>query len=258
MMANELLRFEDSPDVGRIEEMQLDASTGQQPGQRWLIGRYDYPVAYRLFEVGSLAVFVTLAVFFLIDLISEGVNRFGIGMLIGVTVAAVLAYAAADFMSGLVHFLCDNFGSPDTPVVGQKFIKSFRDHHDDPKAMTQGDFVTVNADNFAACLPVLVPCLVWLDVERHFYVAAFVAVLIVFVTITNEAHKWAHMDEVPTFMNRLQTRGILLSPAHHQVHHTAPYDSNYCITAGFLNPLLERLHFWPALLRLLGHGDRHH
>ena len=72
-------------------------------------------------------------------------------------VAVGLAYLAADVLSGLVHAVCDNLGSVDTPVVGQKFIRSFREHHTDPLDMTRGDFVRVNADNFLVCLPVLDP-----------------------------------------------------------------------------------------------------
>lgn len=41
---------------------------------------------------------------------------------VGLTVlAAFLALVLADFLSGIAHALCDNLGSVDTPVVGQKF-----------------------------------------------------------------------------------------------------------------------------------------
>ena len=74
------------------------------------------------------------------------------------------AYAVADLASGIVHFLLDNFGSPETPVIGQKFVKPFRDHHVDPMAMTQGDFIAVNADNVFVCLPVIIPAFFFLDI----------------------------------------------------------------------------------------------
>src|SRR5215208_153170 len=45
-------------------------------------------------------------------------------------ILAALAYLAADFLSGLVHFLADNFGSYDTPIIGPNFIEPFREHHD--------------------------------------------------------------------------------------------------------------------------------
>jgi hypothetical protein len=221
---------------------------------RRALGRYDYPTSHRLFEVVSLVAFATFAALLASRIVTETVSRFDVAVLGGLIAVNLLAFATADFMSGLVHFLCDNLGSPATPVIGQKFIKAFREHHDDPKAMTQGDFIEVNADNFFVCLPVLIPCAIWLDVTEHLYLASFVAILIAFVTVTNELHKWSHMERSPRFLQMLQARQLVLSPDHHHVHHTAPYDSHYCITSGVLNPLLTRVGFWPKLLRLLSSG----
>lgn len=173
-----------------------------------------------------------------------------------VVVAVALALVVADFLSGLVHFLCDNFGSPETPVLGQKFIKAFREHHDDPAAMTHGDFVEVNADNLFVCLPVLLPGVVWFNVSGHLYVAVFLAMLAVFIAVTNEVHKWAHSAPIPPFMRGLQATRLVLRPGHHQVHHDPPHDANYCITSGVLNPLLTRVRFWHALQRVLSGGGR--
>ena len=158
---------------------------------------------------------------------------------------------AAEPRPNIVVILCDNLGTPDTPIIGGKFIKSFRDHHDDPEEMTRGDFVSVNADNFFVCLPVVIPVALWLDVGEHFHLATFLLVLVGFVIVTNEAHKWTHMPTVPRWLQWLQRHHVILRPENHRLHHTAPYDSNYCITSGVLNPVLERVGFWPRLLRLL-------
>jgi hypothetical protein len=163
--------------------------------------------------------------------------------------AVLAALVVADFLSGLVHALCDNLGSVDTPVVGQKFIRSFREHHIDPLDMTRGDFVRVNADNYLVCLPILVPCVLWMDVGRHPFLAPFLVALMGFVIMTNQVHKWAHTAEVPAAVSWLQAHKVVLSPAHHDVHHTPPYESHYCITSGITNPFLTRIGFWPALLR---------
>ena len=183
-------------------------------------------------------------------------ERFSAAVAGRVIVAAALALVVADFLSGLVHFLCDNFGSPTTPILGQKFIKAFREHHDDPAAMTHGDFVEVNADNLFVCLPVLLPGVVWLDVSGHLYFAVFLVMLMAFIAVTNEVHKWAHSAPIPPVMRGLQATRLFLHPRHHQVHHDAPHDSNYCITSGVLNPLLTRVRFWYALQRVLSGGCR--
>ena len=45
-------------------------------------------------------------------------------------------------------------------------------------------------------------------------------------------------------MRLLQRAGLILSPEHHVVHHTAPRDKYYCITVGWMNPLLDKIHFF--------------
>jgi len=59
----------------------------------------------------------------------QGVLSFGDLWL--VPILAVLGYLAADFLSGFAHFLADNFGSYDTPIIGPNFIQPFREHHTD-------------------------------------------------------------------------------------------------------------------------------
>ena len=49
----------------------------------------------------------------------------------------------------------------------------------------------------------------------------------------------------------LQRRGVILSREHHDIHHASPYDTYYCITVGFWNPLLDRTRFFERTERLL-------
>ena len=143
--------------------------------------------------------------------------------------------------SGIVHYLLDNFGSPDTPVIGQKFVKPFRDHHVDPMEMTSGDFIAVNADNVFVCLPVIIPAFFFLDTGSHPYAGVFLVGLVAGVIMTNQLHKWAHMPTVPRLVAAAQRSGIVLSKEHHSVHHSGEYDRNYCITWGHLDVVLNRL-----------------
>jgi hypothetical protein len=45
----------------------------------------------------------------------------------------------------------------------------------------------------------------------------------------------------------LQRSGLILGPEHHQRHHTAPFNTYYCITSGWLNPLLARSRFFERI-----------
>ena len=225
---------------------------GELPPRRRL-GRYSYPTSHRVIEILAIVAFVVVAGMFAERVVGEVLAQDSPVIFLGVAASAFLAYLAADFFSGLVHAVCDNLGSVDTPIVGQKFIRSFREHHTDPLDMTRGDFVRVNADNFLVCLPVLIPCVLWLDESDHLHVATFVLTLTGLVIMTNQIHKWAHVarigEPVPALVRTLQRRGVILSPEHHQVHHTAPYDTHYCITSGITNGPLARMGFWPVLMR---------
>lgn len=223
-------------------------TTAELPPAR-LLGRYSYPTSHRVIELVAVALVAGFGAVLTVRLGGALVDDLGPGRVAITLLAVLLAFAVADFLSGLVHALCDNLGSIDTPVVGQKFIRSFREHHTDPLDMTRGDFVRVNADNFLVCLPVLVPAVLWLDVADHLFLASFLVALTCCVLVTNQIHKWAHLDEVSPAVRWLQRRGVVLSPEHHAVHHTPPYASHYCITSGITNPVLTRIGFWPVLLR---------
>jgi plasmanylethanolamine desaturase len=194
-----------------------------------------------VFELVSVGTFIGFAAALTRRVTVEVTDRLSLPTAILIVALVVGAYAVADLASGIVHFLLDNFGSPDTPVIGQKFVKPFRDHHIDPMAMTQGDFIAVNADNVFVCLPVVVPAFFFLDTSQHPYVGVFLVGLVAGVIMTNQLHKWAHMPTVPRLVAVAQRHGVVLSKEHHSVHHSGAYDRNYCITWGYLDLVLNRL-----------------
>ena len=64
------------------------------------------------------------------------------------------------------------------------------------------------------------------------------------VLLTSLAHGWAHMENPPAFAARLQRWGLVISPETHALHHAAPHKTHYCITTGWLNPLLDKTRFF--------------
>ena len=217
-----------------------------------MLGTYDYPRSHRLFEIFSITVFGAFASVLAWRTL-DGIATRTTWSSYPLHIMALLAgYAAADLASGIVHYLLDNFGSPNTPIIGQKFVKPFRDHHVDPMEMTRGDLIAVNADNVFICLPVIIPVYFLLDAKRHPVIGVFLLGLTAAVVMTNQLHKWAHMPTVPRWVAWAQRMGIVLSSEHHAVHHSGAYDRNYCITWGLLdavlNPVVISRHHTP-----LGH-----
>jgi ubiquitin-conjugating enzyme E2 variant len=170
-------------------------------------------------------------------------------------VCGLTGYLAADFMSGMAHWLADRYGTVDTPLVGAHFIGPFREHHVDPKGITRHGFVEVNGNNCICSLPFLVAGhLLWPSAAAPPMAIVLFGSLLCFILsifMTNQFHRWAHMDSPPTLVVWLQRGGLILGRAHHQTHHIHPFESHYCITSGWLNGPLGAIGFWRMLERLV-------
>ena len=164
-----------------------------------------------------------------------------------------LGYLAADLASGAVHWIFDRFGSVHTPLLGAKFIRPFREHHDDPLAITRHGFVETNGDNCIVALPVLAGAL-FLPIRGgvSLVLVAVLSFMCLFVLLTGQIHKWAHMESPPRPARWLQRARLILSREHHEIHHGAPFRRAYCITSGWWNPLLDALRAFHLMEAVIG------
>ncbi len=172
------------------------------------------------------------------------------GYWIAVVSASSAGLLMADWFSGLVHWTFDRFGTENTPFFGPNFIKAFRFHHTDPKDITLHGFLATNGSTSLATLaPLLLLNLLPIGGGHPaviFLVVSF-TVTSVFTILTNQFHKWAHTPSPPAAVVWLQQHGIILGREHHAIHHTWPHESYFCITTGWMNPLLTRIQFWGRL-----------
>jgi ubiquitin-conjugating enzyme E2 variant len=163
-----------------------------------------------------------------------------------------LALLAADFVSGVVHWVGDTWWHEQTPWLGKRFIKPFRFHHAQPLDMLKSSFFTTNGDTALASLPFLLAAFaIPLTSEAGRLAAVFVCGIGAWGMWTSQFHQWAHMKSPPRLVGWLQRCGLILSPQHHWRHHKSPFAENYCITTGWCNPLLTRIRFFPALERVV-------
>jgi ubiquitin-conjugating enzyme E2 variant len=165
--------------------------------------------------------------------------------------AVPLGIVGGDFMSGIVHWAADTYGSDETPVIGPSLVKPFRLHHLYPKDITTHGLISLTGNVCILAVPLLSGTLylLWLlpgSGLLAFFVICF-ALTSAFTVATNQFHKWAHQENPPRFARWLQRTRLVLEPNHHQQHHTRPFDSNYCITNGWLNPVLNRIRFFRTL-----------
>jgi ubiquitin-conjugating enzyme E2 variant len=207
-------------------------------------------VAFELFGIVAAGVSVALLVGRAGAAIAEAeadVAR----VLSAIAAAAVVAgYVLADFASGVVHFTFDRFFTLDTPLLGKHFVAPFRQHHSDPKHITKHGFIETNGNNCLATCPALFALVVLpfdYSLGWQLFFVIFVVAGAVGTFATNQFHKWAHHNNPPTVVAWLQAHRVILPRDHHQIHHSHPYDTHYCITTGWLNPLLLKLNFWKGL-----------
>lgn len=161
-------------------------------------------------------------------------------------IAWPFAVLAADFVSGLVHWAEDTFGSVNTPIIGKWIVAPNVLHHEDGSAFTalswwqsSWDLVLASALVLALSVPL----------------GMFGGPMILFCFLganANEAHKWNHLGSkraglVPRILWKL---GFLQSPRHHLQHHAGQKNTRYCVWTPLLNPVLDRLLFWRLMERL--------
>jgi len=162
--------------------------------------------------------------------------------------ALVVGYLGADFISGFFHWLFDTWGRPETPILGRTLVRSFREHHVDPLSITRHDFVETNGSNMLAGAALTALGFALRGGDRGAdLLACCLLFTALFLAMTGQIHKWAHMEEPPAVVRLLQRSRILLSKEAHAPHHAAPFVRSYCITCGWLNGTLSFLHFFRAL-----------
>ena len=173
---------------------------------------------------------------------------------LAVLLALPLGVAAIDLLTGIVHWACDRFGNATTPVLGPLLIRAFREHHVDPSAMVAHDWIETNGEPCVLAALALA-ILAFIAPNVHSGIGASVVTLVwTMATVgawANQVHKWAHMSPVPRRARFLQRVGLALRPDEHACHHQAPHDTGYCISTGWLNPLLDRCGLWSWLERSL-------
>jgi ubiquitin-conjugating enzyme E2 variant len=209
-----------------------------------------YSIGHRTYEIAGILVAVSLNTMLAIRM-AKAPSLSGWWT----PLAALVGLLFSDFISGFVHWMFDTWGSVDTPIVGKLAIRTFRHHHVDAKAMTRHDFIETNGHNITLTTVLGFSGLVFVipnPAEASLYAVFLVQCMLcatVFTCMTSQIHQWAHQDESdrPGVIKLLQRARLILEPKHHDVHHTAPYARNYCITVGWMNGPLRAIRFFETL-----------
>lgn len=158
---------------------------------------------------------------------------------------AIEVVLLADFLTGIVHWLEDTYGNPETKFlgIGKHIVIPNLVHHIRPRELTQGTWYS-RIWTSAAFLSILLAIL-WLLGWDHIMVYWVFGIAV----WGNEIHCWSHRSpkengKVITFLQRYY---IIQSPKHHGKHHFSPYAVHFCALTPYLNPILEFIRFWRIL-----------
>lgn len=151
----------------------------------------------------------------------------------------VTCWIAADFLSGVFHWLEDRYARESWPIIGKYIAAPNELHHRQPSAFLAGSYWKRNWTTLAATLP--------------FFVLLFPGkwcLVLLFASQANEIHAWAH-QRCGGWVRVFQSTGILQSSREHGLHHHSPYAVRYCVMSDWLNPILDELKFWRFLEKLI-------
>ena len=163
-----------------------------------------------------------------------------------IVVEAALTIAAADVVSGVVHWVEDAYARPGAPVLGPVAEANLR-HHWRPREFLQKSWWSSSWDLLLASAAVVAMAAAFDVLSWH------VVLFALLVANANQIHKWTHMNraEMPVVVHWLQKALLLQTPRHHAHHHGRARNTHYCVITNFVNPLLEELTFWSRLERLV-------
>jgi len=150
-----------------------------------------------------------------------------------------------DFITGFVHFLLDQYGSPESKYF-KNAIKINLAHHDDPRLMLTRSYWELTKDSWKIAFVVFpIATLIW---GFHWELAY---VLIIGAN-TNIFHRWSHSkkSEKPRIATFLQKIKVLQGKRQHSQHHRKPFDTYFCIITNFWNPILEKIYFWEFVIKV--------
>ena len=147
-------------------------------------------------------------------------------------------WVVADLIAGIVHWFGDSYSG-----YGMEFLfHDFLEHHREPSAMLKRDYFQISFDTY----------ILYILASFAGLSNSFMTCVALFAMQANFCHRESHKyNKAHWTFKILQSLGLSISPKAHHVHHTIPYNRDYCVFSGFLNPLLQYIDFWRRVERTI-------
>jgi hypothetical protein len=149
----------------------------------------------------------------------------------------VFCLVMTDLISGLLHVVLDN---PRSLKVGpiRGLAEGFQRHHENPAKIYE---MPLYEHLYVMHMPLTFLFLAMLPFGDSGMHVVFLS-MVLGLHLMQMAHLWAHLppERVPRLVRSLQWVRVLLSKQQHDLHHTAPFDKDFCIMTGICNRPLNR------------------
>lgn len=161
----------------------------------------------------------------------------------------LFGFLFADFGTGCYHFAVDNYGSEKTPIFGYQ-IAAFQGHHKSPWTITQRPFSNNIYRLTIPTTPQVLGVLALGDTLPIGFASFWVSSLM-FIVLSQEFHKWAHMTTCGPTVSFFQNLGLIIAKKDHGKHHASPFGEKYCIVSGTFNRWLDDSSFFRRLEKII-------
>jgi ubiquitin-conjugating enzyme E2 variant len=150
-----------------------------------------------------------------------------------------------DLLTGIVHWWEDAYGNPDWKYLGKFIVIPNIEHHKNPRSFLKSNFLSRN--NVGICTAIIIGSFFYLFIfkESVWQLNFF----LIYGSLSNEVHAISHRSKRQNgkLISFLQKIGIIQTQKMHSIHHTSPYDVNYCVLTNYLNPTLNKIGFWQKM-----------
>jgi ubiquitin-conjugating enzyme E2 variant len=159
----------------------------------------------------------------------------------------IVCLLIADFLSGLFHWLVDAYSPKSNAFIKRHITDPVILHHFRSREFTKNSWIK------SAWVPMIAAFFVGLGF--YFFVGFnWMVFLTLFIAINGqEVHKWSHRTKAENgwLITLLQKIKIVQTRRHHAAHHKNPNNCTYCVITNYLNPILDKMHFWEMLERVV-------
>lgn len=163
-----------------------------------------------------------------------------------VIVQVALIVCVADLISGVAHWAQDRFDTRSIPVFNELFIYKANEHHSHPNRSSQYSWLTRN--KYALIISIFFIFPAWLCSFLSWQTGLLILVLL----FSSEIHIACHRpnNHKNWLVNKLQKIGCIQSNQHHLQHHQND-NTHYCIITNYVNPVVDKIGFFPLLDRII-------